>query len=189
MIFRQTAVAGAVIVELEPREDDRGNFARSFCAEEFAAHGLEAGFVQQNLSFSRRRGTLRGLHWQVEPHGEAKLTRCVAGALFDVAVDVRPGSPTFGRWAGVELTAANRLALYVPRGCAHGYLTLADATEALYQASGAYAPDAERGLRWNDLDVAIAWPIQPTSVSQKDSALPRLAELAALSTTRSGGIA
>ena len=139
MRFTATTVAGAFVVEPEPREDARGLFARLWDQEEFRKRGLSAAFVQCNDSFSHRRGTLRGLHWQAAPHGEVKLIRCVRGAIFDVLVDVRAGSATFGRWFGVELTPENRRMLYVPEGCAHGYLTLADASEVIYPVSAACA--------------------------------------------------
>jgi dTDP-4-dehydrorhamnose 3,5-epimerase len=172
MRFIETPIAGAFVVEPEPRGDERGLFARLWCREDFAARGLDAGFVQCNDSFSARAGTLRGLHYQLGPAAEAKLARCIRGAVFDVAVDLRAGSPTFGRWAGATLGAADRRMLYAPAGCAHGYLTLEDESEVVYWTTHAYAPAAERGVRWNDPRFAIAWPIPPVVVSEKDRAWP-----------------
>lgn len=173
MKFTDTAIAGAFVVEPEPRADARGTFARLWDQEEFRARGLSTAFVQCNDSVSHRRGTLRGLHYQAAPHGEVKLVRCVRGAVFDVAVDVRAGSPTFGRWFGVELSGENRRMLYVPEGCAHGYLTLADACEVIYPVTATYHPECERGVRWNDPRFAIAWPdVGPLSLSDKDRSWP-----------------
>jgi dTDP-4-dehydrorhamnose 3,5-epimerase len=142
MKFTPTRVAGAWLVELEPRSDDRGFFARAWCRDEFASHGLTPALAQCNLAVSYKAATLRGLHYQVAPHEEAKLVRCTTGAIFDVLVDLRRDSPTFKRWFGAELTASNRHMLYVPEGCAHGYLTLADESEVFYQVSSSYAPAA-----------------------------------------------
>ena len=168
MRFLPTAVEGARLIELEPRADERGFFARLFCAGEFAAEGLETGFRQVNDALSHAAGTLRGLHYQVAPAGEVKLVRCLRGAAFDVLVDLRAGSPSFGRWAGAELTAGNRRMMYVPRGCAHGYLTLEPDTELLYFASDPYAAAQERALRWDDPAIGIAWPRPPAIISDKD---------------------
>lgn len=168
MLFTETALPGVYLVDPEPREDSRGFFARAWCREEFAAHGLATRHEQTNLAFNHTQGTLRGLHYQAEPHAEAKLVRVTRGAVWDVAVDVRPDSPTYRRWVGVELTAESRRMLYVPAGFAHGYLTLADGTELLYQVSAAYAPQAERGLRYNDPALSIAWPEPVRLVSDKD---------------------
>jgi dTDP-4-dehydrorhamnose 3,5-epimerase len=177
VIFRETALPGTFLVELERHEDERGFFARAWCSREFAQHGLAAELVQCNLVHNDAAGTLRGLHYQVEPSSEAKLVRCVRGALYDVAVDLRPGSPTFRRWVGVELTAENRSALYVPEGCAHGYQTLTDATEALYLTSAFYAPDDERGVRWDDPAFAIEWPeATARTISDKDRSWPDFAD-------------
>lgn len=173
MIFHQTELPGAVVVELEPRDDERGFFARFFCRREFAEQGLELEVAQANLAFNRRRGTLRGLHYQAPPHEDSKLVRCVRGALYDVVVDLRPGSPTFRRWLGVELTAENRRLLYVPAGLAHGYQTLADETEAMYLHSAFHAPEAERGVRWDDPAFGIDWPeADERVISAKDRAWP-----------------
>jgi len=172
MIFHQTPLAGAFTVELERRGDERGFFARFFCEREFAAANCETRFVQINNSLSAKKGTLRGLHYQLAPSAEVKVIRCLRGALFDVIVDLRPNSPTFGKSFGAELTAENRLMLYVPRGFAHGLLTLEDDTEALYLVSEYYAPESERGLRWNDPKFEIDWPLVPVEISAKDAAWP-----------------
>lgn len=173
MRFAETTVQGAFVIDPEPREDERGFFARLWDRDVFAARGLTADFVQCNASFSARRGTLRGLHYQAAPHGEVKLVRCVRGAIFDVLVDLRVGSPTYARWFGAELTAANRRLMYIPEGCAHGYLTLEDQSEVEYPVSRAYHPDAERGVRWNDPRFAIAWPaVEPLTLSPKDRQWP-----------------
>ncbi len=173
MIFTPTDVAGAYIVDLEPRGDERGFFARAFCRGEFEAHGLSSRVIQCNLSSSSRAGTLRGMHFQVAPHEEAKLVRCTRGALYDVALDLRPESPSYLRWVGVELTSENHRMLYVPEGCAHGFQSLADDTEVFYQVSAAYAPDAERGVRWDDPAFAIAWPeAESRVISDKDAGWP-----------------
>ena len=174
MKFRETAIPGVVVVAPERHEDERGSFARSWCAEEFAAHGLAAALAQCSISHNRRRGTLRGLHYQAEPHGEDKLVRCTRGAAFDVAVDLRPGSPTRYRWTAVEITPGNGLALYLPRGVAHGFQTLADDTDILYQMAQPYRPEAARGLRWDDPTLAIAWPLPDPILSARDAALPTL---------------
>jgi dTDP-4-dehydrorhamnose 3,5-epimerase len=169
-----TPLSGAFVVELERLADERGFFARSFCREEFARHGLEPAVAQCNVSFNRRRGTLRGLHYQAEPHAEAKLVRCTRGAVWDVAVDLRPGSPTLYRWHAVELSADNRRALYVPAGFAHGFQALADDSEVLYQMSESYRAELARGVRWNDPRLAIEWPVAQPIVSARDAALPLL---------------
>lgn len=174
MIFTPTPLAGAWLVDLEKRGDARGFFARVFCEREFAAAGLETRFVQVNNSLSARRGTLRGLHYQLPPAAEVKLVRCLRGALWDVIVDLRPDSPTFRRWFGAELSAENRRMMYVPRGFAHAILTLADDTEALYMVSAFYAPEQERGVRWNDPSIGIEWPLTPVEISPKDAAWPDL---------------
>jgi dTDP-4-dehydrorhamnose 3,5-epimerase len=176
MTFTETAIGGVYLVGLEPRSDDRGFFARAFCEEEFAAHGLETRWVQANVGHSTRAGTIRGLHYQVPPHAEAKLVRCTAGAVFDVAVDVREESPTYLAWYGAELSAANGSMLYLPRGIAHGYQALTDGAETYYLVSAAYAPSAERGLRWDDPALAISWPLADDPiVSDKDAGWPLVA--------------
>lgn len=168
MKYQPTEVEGAFVVSLEPRGDERGFFARVFCAEEFAGRDLEGTVSQVNTSASANAGTLRGMHYQVAPHGEAKLVKCIRGAAFDVVLDLRPQSPTFGRWTGAALTQENRLMMYAPKGCAHGFLTLADDTEMLYTASTPYHGAAERIVRWNDPRFAIAWPREPAVLSPKD---------------------
>lgn len=174
MRFTETPVAGAWLVEPEPRGDDRGFFSRLWCRDELAARGLNGNFVQCNNSFSRVRGTMRGLHYQTAPHAEAKLISCVRGRVFDAIVDLRPDSPTYRKWFGRELTQDNRLMMYVPEGCAHGYLTLEDECEVIYPVTAAYHASAERGMRWNDLAVGIQWPIEPVVVSPKDQQWPDL---------------
>jgi dTDP-4-dehydrorhamnose 3,5-epimerase len=175
MRFTELEVVGAFVIDPEPFSDERGSFARVFCSEEFAEHGLEPTIVQSNLSRNRQAGTLRGMHFQRAPHAETKLVRCVRGALFDVVVDLRPDSPTFRRWAGAELTADNDRALYVPRGCGHGFLTLADDTVALYDVSAPYTPSHEGGLRYDDPAIGIEWPGPVSTVSDKDRSWPLLA--------------
>ncbi len=172
MIFAETELSGAFVVDLERREDERGFFARAWCAREFADHRLSARLVQCNLSFNRLRGTLRGMHYQVPPHAEVKLIRCTRGAIHDVIVDLRPDSPTYKEWLGIELSAENGRMLYVPEGFAHGYQTLADDTETFYQVSEFYAPGAEQGVRWNDPSFRIEWPLAVSSISEKDASWP-----------------
>ena len=173
MRFTETELPGAYLIDLQRREDDRGFFARAWCEDELAAHGLDTRVSQCNVSFNERRGTLRGLHYQVAPHAEVKIVRCTRGAIFDVIVDLRPESETYRRWLGVELNEENRRMLYVPEGFAHGYLTLADATETFYQVSVPYAPDAERGARWDDPAFGIDWPqTEGLVMSDKDRAWP-----------------
>ena len=174
MRFAPTAIDGVVVIDLDLQNDERGFFARSFCEAEFADAGLVATYSQANVSYNARRGTLRGLHYQASPAEEAKVVRCTAGAAFDVAVDLRIGSPTFRSWVGYELSAANRRALYVPVGCAHGFETLADDTELTYLMSVAYEPSLARGIRWNDPALDITWPIADPIVSQRDETFPSL---------------
>jgi dTDP-4-dehydrorhamnose 3,5-epimerase len=175
MIFTETPLAGAFVIDIEPIEDERGFFARTFCAEDFAARGLNGQFVQANTSRAQHAGTVRGLHYQVDPAAEAKLMRCVRGAIFDVIVDMREGSATRGKWFGIELTPENRRALYVPEYFAHGFMSLMDGTEVYYKTSAAYNPNAERGLRYNDPSIGIEWPMQVASVSDKDMSWPAVA--------------
>lgn len=172
MIFAQTPLAGAYLIGLERRGDDRGFFARAFCAREFAAHGLETTYVQANLSRNAKAGVVRGMHFQSAPDAEVKLVRCLEGAIYDVIVDIRPGSPTFRQSFGVELSAENGQMLYVPRGFAHGYQALTDGALTHYMVSAFYAPDAEGGLRYNDPALAIKWPQVVTETSAKDAAWP-----------------
>jgi dTDP-4-dehydrorhamnose 3,5-epimerase len=168
MRFVETPLRGAFIVELEKREDSRGFFARAFCEKELSANGLVARFVQVNNSFSKRKGTLRGMHYQLPPQAETKLVRCVRGSLFDVILDLRQGSPSFGRSYGTELSAENRRMMYVPKGFAHGFISLTDDSEAFYFADEFYAPAAERGIRWDDPYFKIEWPMRPVEISDKD---------------------
>ena len=168
MIFTETPVRGAFLIDLEKRGDERGFFARAFCKNEFAERELETEFVQINNSLSAAKGTLRGMHYQLAPAAEVKVVRCVAGALWDVILDLRPDSPTYGRWFGAELSAENRRMIYAPKGLAHGFVTLQDDTEAFYLVSAFYAPERERGVRWNDPAFGIEWPIRPVVISDKD---------------------
>jgi dTDP-4-dehydrorhamnose 3,5-epimerase len=172
MIFTETPLAGAYTIALEPREDERGFFARAFCQNELAAKGLETQIVQANMSYNFKRGTLRGMHYQVPPHAEVKMVRCIAGAIYDVIVDLRPDSPTRLKWHGVELSAANRTMLYVPKGFGHGYQALTDDTEVLYMVTEFYTSGAERGMRWDDPAIGIRWPIPNPILSPKDAAHP-----------------
>ncbi|TXN75901.1 dTDP-4-dehydrorhamnose 3,5-epimerase [Methylobacterium sp. WL8] len=172
MKFHHTPLEGARVIELDKHGDDRGFFARFFCKKEFQSAGLGINFVQANNSLSAKRGTLRGLHYQIGRSAEIKLVRCIRGSLYDVIVDLRPDSPTFGRWFGEELNAENRLMMYVPRGFAHAILTLTDDTEALYMVSDYYAVEAERGIRFDDPWLNIVWPIKPLEISLKDSSWP-----------------
>lgn len=169
MIFTETPVTGAHLIDLEKLGDERGFFARVFCDREFQERGLTPHFVQANNSLSARRGTLRGMHYQLAPKAETKLVRCIRGELFDVILDLRRESPTFGKSFGAALSAENRRMMYVPKGCAHGFITLADATEALYFVDEVYAPEHERGVRWNDPRFAIEWPMEPVVLSDKDA--------------------
>lgn len=169
MHFEPTPLSGAFLIELRLIQDDRGFFAREWCREEFGARGMATAMVQGNLSFNRKPGTLRGMHYQAPPHAEAKLVRCRQGSIYDVIVDLRPGSPSRLGWFGAKLSATNRKALYVPEGFAHGYLTLEPDTEVSYLVSEAYHPEAEMGIRFDDPSVGIAWPDIPiVSVSEKD---------------------
>lgn len=170
MILTGTGLAGAYIVDIEPVEDERGFFARSWCREEFRDAGLNAELVQCNISYNREKAILRGMHFQADPHGEVKLVRCTAGAIHDVIVDVRPDSPTYGKWFGTELSAENRRALYIPEGFAHGFITLRADSEVFYQMSSLYVPGAARGYRWDDPAFGIDWPLAPVVMSAKDRA-------------------
>jgi dTDP-4-dehydrorhamnose 3,5-epimerase len=170
MQFFESPLAGAYVIELEKREDDRGFFARAFCRNEFAENGLSTSFVQVNDSLAVEKGTLRGMHYQLAPKGETKLVRCIRGALHDVIIDLRDGSETFGKHFSVELTAENRKMLYVPKGFAHGFITLCENTEAFYFVDEFYAPEFERGVRWDDPTFSISWPLEPAVLSEKDQA-------------------
>jgi dTDP-4-dehydrorhamnose 3,5-epimerase len=172
MIFRATALPGVIVIEPERHADHRGWFARTWCQREFAEYGLTPRLVQCSASFNRRRGTLRGMHYQAPPHAEAKLVRCTRGSIWDVALDLRPDSPTLGRHIGVELTAGNGAALYIPQGLAHGFQTLANDTEVLYQMSECCAPEAARGIRFDDPAFGIRWPIGDPIVLERDRSYP-----------------
>ena len=169
MTFTETRIPGAWIVDIAPIRDDRGLFAMTWLPAEFRARGLDAALAQCNLAWNDKRGTLRGLHFQREPHAQAKLVRCTRGAVHDVIVDLRPGSPTFRQWAGVELTQDNRRMLYIPGGLAHGYITMTDDAEVFYQASSPWEPKAEAGVRWNDPAFGITWPAEPVVISERDA--------------------
>jgi dTDP-4-dehydrorhamnose 3,5-epimerase len=174
VIFTAAPLSGAYVVELEPLTDERGFFARSYCADEFAAQGLGPELRQCSVSYNARKGTLRGLHYQAAPHEEHKLVRCTAGAIFDVIVDIRASSPTYRHWFAAELSADNRRSLFIPSGFAHGFVSLTDHTEVYYMISVAHVPQAARGLRWNDPALAIKWPLQPAVISARDAAYPLL---------------
>ena len=176
MVFKETSLAGAYVVELEKRRDPRGFFARAWCAKEFGAKGLASEMVQANVSANIKKGTLRGMHYQIAPCAEAKLVRCIRGAIYDVMVDLRQNSPTYKRWMGVELTADNSSMVYIPEYFAHGYLTLEDNSEVMYFVSEFYAPESERGLRYDDPAIGIVWPRKIEVVSEKDSSWPCLAQ-------------
>lgn len=173
MIFTETELPGAFVIDLERREDDRGFFARAWCAQEFAEHGLNTRLVQANLSFNHHKGTLRGMHFQHDPAAETKVIRATRGSILDVIVDLRPDSPTYTKWIGVELSAENRRALYVPEGFAHGYQTLEPDTETYYLVTEFYTPEAEGGVRWNDPAFGIEWPDPDNPLlSEKDASWP-----------------
>ncbi len=172
MNFTETKLKGAFIIDLKQIEDHRGFFALSWSRRDFEEHGLNPEVVQCNLSFNRRSGTVRGMHWQEQPHAQAKLVRCTRGALHDAIIDLRPGSPTFRQWVGVELSAANRRMLFVPTGFAHGFQTLEDDTEISYQMSAYYHPASERGVRWNDPAFGLTWPREVTVISPRDRDCP-----------------
>jgi dTDP-4-dehydrorhamnose 3,5-epimerase len=187
MIFTKTEITGAWLIDVEPLIDERGFFARSWCQKEFAAHGAVSAFVQANIAGTRRRGTLRGLHFQAAPCEEAKLVRCTRGAAYVVAADLRRDSPTYLRWTAAELSAENHRALYVPPGCAQGYQTLADDAEMFYQMSQCYAPGMARGVRYDDPALAVAWPLEIAVISEADRNWPayRVEDAAALTAGKS----
>ena len=172
MRFMETGIEGAWVIDPSPHQDDRGRFLRAWCAREFAEHAINFLPVQANLGFSKTRGTVRGMHFQEAPAIEAKLIRCNRGAIFDVVLDLRPGSPSYGEWYGVELSAENCRMLYVPGNCGHGYQTLEDCTEMYYMTSGFYTPSAVRGVRFDDPGFGIRWPLDATVVSEQDSSWP-----------------
>jgi len=172
MLFRETVLKGAYVVEPERIVDERGFFSRTWCRSEFEAHGLNPSLVQCNVSYNVKKGTLRGMHYQVVPRAETKLIRCTAGAIYDVIVDLRPGSGTFKRWTGVELNADNRCMLYIPEGFAHGFLTLSDDAEVFYQMSEYYSAEHARSVRWNDPAFGIQWPGEVLVISDRDRSYP-----------------
>ena len=172
MKILSASLDGLLVIEPECHRDDRGFFARTYSSREFMALGLEGNLSETSVSFNKMRGTLRGIHYQYSPDEEAKLVRVTMGAAFDVAVDLRQESPTYLKWYGVELSVQNHLALYIPKGFAHGFITLEDSTEVLYQITDTYNPERTTGFAWNDPEVAIAWPIAPAVISEKDQSLP-----------------
>jgi len=172
MVFTETPLKGAYLVDVERRVDSRGFFGRAWCQQEFEGQKLTAHLTQANIGFSEKRGTLRGMHYQATPYQEVKLVRCTMGAIYDVIIDLRPDSPSYRQWFGVELTAETRRMLYVPEGCAHGYQTLADASEVFYQTSQFYSPEWARGVRYDDPQFGISWPTEVRTISDADSNWP-----------------
>ena len=178
MLFTELAIGGAFLMDIESHRDDRGFFARTFCSHEFEERGLVSTIAQCSTSFNAIRGTLRGMHYQAVPHEETKVVRCTAGAIFDVIVDLRSESTTFGKWVGAELTALNRRMLYIPKGVAHGFQTIENNTEVFYQISTAFVRDAARGVRWDDPSLDIAWPFRDSRIiSPRDESFPLVASL------------
>lgn len=175
MIFSPSRISGTWILDIEPLADERGFFTRTWCRRELAERGLNAEIAQESASFNRRKGTLRGLHFQRAPHEEVKIVRCLHGAIFDVVVDLRPNSPTFAKWQSFDLTAENRRAVYVPKGCAHGFQTLADDTEVYYHISDFHAPESADGYRYDDPAFAIAWPLPVSVIGERDLGWERFA--------------
>ena len=185
MRFTQLEIAGAWLIDIEPHEDERGFFARTYCVREFAEHGLVGTIAQCSTSFNARRGTLRGLHYQVAPNEEAKVVRCTSGAIFDVVVDLRASSTTYGKWRSAELSANNRRMLYIPPGVAHGFQTTEDETEVYYQISTEYVAEASRGIRWDDPVLAIDWPLlRGPIISERDRSYPPFLEVRGPQTTK-----
>jgi dTDP-4-dehydrorhamnose 3,5-epimerase len=170
--FTETPIAGAYIIDIEPLEDERGFFARNWCRQELEALGLNTGVAQCSTSYNKRRGTLRGMHYQIKPYAETKLVRCVRGSIYDVILDIRPSSPTYKEWFALELTSGNHRTLYIPEDLAHGFQTLEDDTEVYYQISEIYQPDYSRGIRWNDSAFKIRWPIEQQVMSERDLSFP-----------------
>ncbi len=175
MKFTETPIGGVLLVDLEPVHDERGFFARMYCEEEFRSRGLEPRIAQSSMAHNARKGTLRGMHFQRDPHAEVKLVRCTSGSVYDVVIDLRPGSPTFRHWFGTELTARNRRMLYIPHGIAHGYQSLEDETEISYQMSTPYLPEAAAGVRWDDPAFAVRWPLEVTAITERDRSYPDFA--------------
>ena len=169
MKFIETPLKKVFVLELNRFEDERGFFARSWCREEFESRGLSSDLAQCSISFNKKKDTLRGMHYQVKPHEEAKLVRCTMGAIYDVVIDLRPGSPTMKRWFAVELSAENHRMLYIPEGLAHGFITLEDNSEVFYQISGLYHPECARGVRWNDPAFDIKWPRKAEIIAERDA--------------------
>jgi dTDP-4-dehydrorhamnose 3,5-epimerase len=180
MEFAETSIPGVMRITPTPHYDTRGHFARTYCQKSFAEHGLEQPTAQMALSHNSKKGTLRGLHFIPVAEGESKLVRCVRGAIFDVAVDLRPTSSTFHQWTSIELSAENMEAFYIPRGVAHGFVTLTDDADILYQFSEPHRAGLEKGVAWNDPDIAVAWPVSPTMMSSRDEALPLLSQIGSL---------
>lgn len=172
MKFTETRIPGAYIIDVEPIADERGFFARTWARDEFVAHGLNPDLAQCNVSYNHHKGTVRGMHWQAPPQAETKLVRCTQGGIYDVIVDIRADTPTYRQSVGVELTAENRCALYIPEGCAHGFQTLEDATEVFYMITEYYTPSAARGMRWNDPAIAVTWPLPISVISERDAHYP-----------------
>jgi dTDP-4-dehydrorhamnose 3,5-epimerase len=172
MIFTETKLKGAYIIDVKRIEDERGFFGRSYCEKEFEEYGLNTNIVQTNVSYNKKKGTLRGMHMQITPYEETKLVRCTRGAIYDVIIDMRENSDTYKQWIGVELTADNYRMLFVPEGFAHGFITLEDNSDVTYQVTQFYTPGSEKGIRWNDPAFNIEWPIEPVVVSEKDQAHP-----------------
>jgi dTDP-4-dehydrorhamnose 3,5-epimerase len=175
MIFTETKLKGAFVIDLEKHEDERGFFARTWCQNEFNTHGLNTRIVQCNISFNKKKGTLRGMHYQIAPFREVKVVRCTAGSLYDVIIDLRPDSRTYRKYFGIELNDKNRRMLYIPEDFAHGFLTLSDDCEVFYQMSEFYSPDHSRGHRWNDPAFAIKWPVKPRLINERDNTYPDFA--------------
>jgi dTDP-4-dehydrorhamnose 3,5-epimerase len=176
MIFTETSIEGAFVITPERFEDERGFFARLYCPKELAAHGLDPTVVQRSVSYNRRRGTLRGMHFQIAPHEENKIVSCLSGSIRDVIVDLRPASPTYRRWFGVTLTSEGLEALFVPKGCAHGFITLADDSRVHYEISEFHHPESARGVRFDDPAFGIEWPIEPSIIAARDRSYPSYVE-------------
>ncbi|MDQ6603606.1 MAG: dTDP-4-dehydrorhamnose 3,5-epimerase [Chloroflexota bacterium] len=175
MQFTETRITGAYIIDTDRLADERGFFALTWARDEFVAHGLNPNLAQCNLSYNHRSGTVRGMHWQAPPYAETKLVRCIRGGIYDVVADIRTDSPTYLQWVGIELTAENRRALYIPEGCAHGFQTVEDASEVLYMITENYTPAAANGMRWNDPKIAVTWPHAVTVISERDARYPDFA--------------